>query len=323
MKILLVSSSSGGHIYPCLAVGKYLAARGHEIVYLGIRGQMEETLIPDIVLLDVPNSFRKSLKAEEIARIRKEKKKIRQMISECDAIVAFGGFITALTTFLSIGSKKPVYLHEQNVVLGDAVRLSYPFCRRLFLSFDNALTKLKKGKYTFNPSAQSVLRRTAIDLRHPKVMFVFGSLSSSSCLKVVRDFLRKTSLPNEFLVVTGKNESLFQGIERSNVAFRARIEMREELKNCDLVFSRAGATTLAELLKSGVEIVAVPSPYVKRHHQEKNARFLEKRGYLSVIEEKDFTPDSIESAIIGLKRKNAFSLDIDPLKEIAETIENE
>lgn len=323
MKILLVSSSSGGHIYPCLAVGKSLEARGHTVGYLGIRGQMEESILPDAVLLDVPNSFRKSLRVSQIRRIQKERGTLRETIRQYDAIVAFGGFITLLTTLSTIGTKKPVYLHEQNVVLGDAIRLSYPFCRRLFLSFDNELTRLKKAKYAFNPSARRILKRTEVDRVRPKVMFVFGSLSSNSCLKAVRKFLEETTLTNEFLVVTGKNAVIFEGFHRPGLVLKERIDMREELKRYDLVFTRAGATTLAELLQSGVEIVAIPSPYVKNHHQEKNARFLEKKGYLSVIEEKNLTTETIEKAIVGRKRKNTFMSDVDPLETIAEALEND
>jgi UDP-N-acetylglucosamine--N-acetylmuramyl-(pentapeptide) pyrophosphoryl-undecaprenol N-acetylglucosamine transferase len=64
--------------------------------------------------------------------------------------------------------------------------------------------------------------------------------------------------------------------------------MPEILREVDLVVSRAGATTLAELTALGKPSILIPSPYVTNNHQEINARSLEKNGAAIVILEKDF-----------------------------------
>ena len=62
-KILLVSSSSGGHIFPCITLGKFLVNKGYDVTFRGIRAKMEEELFfGNSIYLTIPNSFKKSLK---------------------------------------------------------------------------------------------------------------------------------------------------------------------------------------------------------------------------------------------------------------------
>lgn len=322
-KILLVSSSSGGHVYPCLILGEELKKRGYQITYLGIKGQYEETILPSPILINIPNSFKKSLNLTQIKKLLNERKKIRQIIKENDAIIAFGGFITLITTIMNIGINKKLYLHEQNVILGDSIKFSYPFCQKLFLSFNNNLLSKKRAVYTSNPSITRILHREDVNITKPKVMFVFGSLSSKTCLIKVKEFISSTKLDNQFLVVAGKMTDEFKMIKKTNLIVKEKVDMSEELKNYDLVFSRAGATTLLELIKSGVEIVLIPSPYVKNHHQEKNAEFFKNQNIVDVISEKEFKQKTIEEKIINLKRKNSYLIKIDPISQIIEEVENE
>ena len=62
---------------------------------------------------------------------------------------------------------------------------------------------------------------------------------------------------------------------------------REEYKNFDLIISRAGGTTIAEVIKSGVPLILVPSPYVKNDHQRKNANKIAKFASVMIAEEND------------------------------------
>ena len=124
-------------------------------------------------------------------------------------------------------------------------------------------------------------------------------------------------------MVTGKNKAMFEDINKSNVIIKERINMAEELKTYDLVFSRSGATSLLELIKSQVEIVLIPSPYVKNNHQYKNALFYYQKGKVDLIEEKDFSSKEIENKIVNLKRKNDTHIDINPIDLIITEVENE
>ena len=323
-KILLVSSSSGGHIYPSLALKKRLENK-YQITNLGIKGQMEERLnISNLKLVDIPNSFKKSFCVFGIIKIIKEFKNINQLIKENDLIICFGGFITFLVVLINFRRKR-IFVHEQNVVLGDSLKYTYPLYDKLLLSFKNDLLKLKKSEYVSNPTTSCVLKRKDINIRSPKVMFIFGSLSSITCLEKVKSFLLNTKLNNQFLIVTSrKYESLFDEFKmKPNIVIKTEIVIKEELKIYDLVFSRGGASTLLELLTSGVEICCIPSKNVKNHRQEKNAKYLYNLGLISIINEEDFTLEKIENEILNLKKKNTYKSSFSSLDKFMEIIENE
>ena len=73
--------------------------------------------------------------------------------------------------------------------------------------------------------------------------------------------------------------------------------MKEYLKTVDLIVSRAGATTIAEITAAGLPSILVPSPYVTHNHQELNALSLEKKGASFVLLEKDFNADNLNKQI--------------------------
>ena len=323
-KILLVSSSSGGHIYPSLALKKRLKELNYQVTSLGVKNQMEEKIIKeDVVFFDVPNSFKRAFSFEGIRKIIHNYKEIKDLINSNDLIIGFGGFITFLIAIINFRKRK-MLVHEQNVVLGDSLKYSYFFYDKLLLSFNNELNKIKKSIYTSNPTIDGIYKRSFVNLTNPKVMFVFGSLSSLTCLKKVRDFLLETSLENHFLIVVpDKYKYLFQKIDRKDMQITNHVNMKEVLKDYDLVFTRGGASTLIELLKANVEICCIPSKYVKNNHQEKNAKYLYNLGLISIINENQFNTKSIENQIKNISRKNNYSLDFSPIDKFLEVIENE
>ena len=76
--------------------------------------------------------------------------------------------------------------------------------------------------------------------------------------------------------------------------------MPQLLAAADLVISRAGALTLAELQAAGRAAILIPSPNVAENHQYYNAMELQKAGAALVIEEKDLTGDGLIRAVEGL-----------------------
>lgn len=70
-------------------------------------------------------------------------------------------------------------------------------------------------------------------------------------------------------------------------------DMPRMLAAADLVISRAGALTLAELEAAGRAAILIPSPNVAENHQYYNALELEKAGAAVVVEEKDLTGEKL------------------------------
>jgi UDP-N-acetylglucosamine--N-acetylmuramyl-(pentapeptide) pyrophosphoryl-undecaprenol N-acetylglucosamine transferase len=69
--------------------------------------------------------------------------------------------------------------------------------------------------------------------------------------------------------------------------------MAQTMSAADMVVSRAGAITIAELTALGVPAILIPSPYVTANHQQKNAEALEKVGAAVIVKEIELKPDML------------------------------
>lgn len=297
MNILLVSSSSGGHIYPCYSLGKYLKNKGHNIKYLGINGQLEEKLLPknELILTNIPKSFKKFI--VNPIKYLNTFLTCNKIIENFDIIIGFGGFISYFISLLPLIKNKLFYLHEGNYDIGDSNKFALKKAKYLFTSFSECSSNNKKIYYVGNPLLD--------DLKHYKneknfISFVFGSLGSITLLNIVSDFLINQNDQNQYLLVTSTRyyEQFKEKLNnKKNVKVISYIDRNYLYQNSKIIFIRGGASTLQEILFYKINAVCIPSPYVKHHHQERNASYLSKNNYIKVIKESEINSIIIEQII--------------------------
>ncbi len=299
MRILIVCSSSGGHVYPGFRFGQYLDRCGEEVRYLGIRGEIEERILPKdaLILTDLPKSFSRAVKSPK--KTLDSAKKIREILPSFDAVVGFGGFITFFVAHLPEMKKVPLYLHEANLDIGDSNRFSLSRAQAIFTSFPataNARYK-KKICFTGNPVSDDVTDRK----KDPEyITFVFGSLGSKTLLDRSVAYLSSQDTEDSYLLITSPKyyeEYKNKLKSKKNVTVAPFMEKRELYKNTRLIFCRGGASTLSEVIKSRTNCVCIPSPYVKHNHQDRNARYLAVHHALTIVEEKDYDEKTIREMI--------------------------
>ena len=78
-------------------------------------------------------------------------------------------------------------------------------------------------------------------------------------------------------------------------------DMDNHLMAADVVVSRAGALSIAEICVCGKCAVFIPSPNVTGNHQYHNAKAVADRGGAFLIEEKDLTDELLVSKLMELK----------------------
>ena len=303
MRILLVASSSGGHVYIAKHFGEYLSKCNIEHSYLGIKGEIEENIFPkkNTYFLNIPKSFKKSFK--EIRKLIKCRKDIKSIVKEYDVIIGFGGFITAVVSMFINNKKQLFYLHEANVEIGDSNRFCYHKAKRLFTSFQ---VPMKKNKITFvcNPVIYNIKKIKTID----NISFVFGSLGSKTLLDKTIEYINDSNeIKYKFMLITSDKyyEYTINKIKnKSNVEIRKYIDRDELYSSSKLIFCRGGASTLMEIIASKSKAVIVPSPYVKHNHQVKNTEYLYSKGIIEYVNEKDFDNEHINLMIDKLINKN-------------------
>lgn len=313
MKALILCSSSGGHIYPAISFGNYLKSKGVDVEYLGFKNQMEENIIKNnIHLLDSLNSFSKIIKrpksvfvlVKEIMRFKKN--------NHYDAYIGFGGFISFLGIFLK--GKENYFIHEQNVILGDSNKIARLFSKKVFYSFSNTD---RKGILVGNPSSHKMEIKSFDYKSKLSILFVFGSLGSETLIKKLLEIEDQLPDMHKYTLVLGYKLYEQYHMKFKKITIFKFINLKNEIKNYDLVFTRGGATTLYELIYSRTYSISIPSPYVKNNHQEKNVDYLVKKNLISKIKETDFNIINIKKEIDNylnidycLNRYNSFKKEI-------------
>ena len=124
-----------------------------------------------------------------------------------------------------------------------------------------------------------------------------GSLGSTTMTHKLKDLIYSFKGKDyQVLLITGKDYySSYEDVDApDNVKIVPFLNnLINVMKNATLMISRAGASTIAELTAIGLPSILVPSPYVTANHQLMNAKELEKIGACSIIEEKNFSSDTI------------------------------
>lgn len=321
MHLLFLASGSGGHVYPCLSLIKKALPK-HKITYLTIKNGFEEKVIDNlknvnVLSIDVPNQLKKYLKKPvNFFKLKKALNNIRNDLKSIDAIITFGGFVTFIGLLISFKLKKPIYIHEQNSVIGDANMLGQFFAKKVFTSMDKTKHILfPKKTYNFgNPRMDEVssLPYFYQNNKSYNVLFFAGSLSSSSLNKIIKEVIKKGTNNNIHLfVISGnKNYENLKNLENEHVTIiKYEKNMITLMQKMDFIIMRAGATSISEIISLNKLSLLIPSPNVKHNHQYLNAKYLFDKKAAFMIEEKDVSSDEIIMLIDEVK--NNYDLQIE------------
>ncbi len=334
MRLILTGGGTGGHIYPALALGRYIRRvnPGVDILFVGAKGGLEEQIVPQagfaMETLKVrgiprrltPQLFKAfSMLGSSLAGALKILEAFRP-----DFVVGTGGYAAAPIVIASILKRKKFILHEQNVIPGMTNRLLAPWAYKVCLSFPGSgqfFLKRSNLVTTGNPRASEVgkyEKQTArmmlgMEAKLPLLLVVGGSRGALKLNQSAIDFLhlaaRRENIQVLYITGTAYYEEILAQLGALNLParFGKRLKVKPfhpEMPLCmaaaDLIVTRAGATTLAEITALGLPAIIVPSPNVVHNHQLLNARELEQKGAAMLIEEKDLDGKVLGSYIDNL-----------------------
>ena len=234
----------------------------------------------------------------------KAEEEIRQF--QPDIVVGAGGYITAPVLYAAHKLHVPILIHEQNSIPGVSNKFISNFADKICVSLPNSLKLFPKNKvvYTGNPRSEEILSVSKKEKRllgfsqdKKLVVFVMGSLGSTTMTNKLKELIPGFQDKNyQVLVVTGKNyyDSYHDVTVPENVRVVPFLEdLIQYLKDSDLIVSRAGASTIAEITAIGLPAILVPSPYVTNKQQYKNAKELEEVGACLIVTEEEFSKERI------------------------------
>ena len=316
MKAIVVAGGTGGHIYPAVAIINKIKERekNSEILYIGTTDRMEKDIIPemgiDFVGIEMSGLNRKNIFANfsVLMKYKRAVSKAKEVIKKFnpDIVIGVGGYITAPVLYAAHRLKYKVVIHEQNSIPGVSNKFLANFADKVFVSLPNSKKYFSKDKviYTGNPrseeivSVRKVSKKTfGFDSTKKLVVIVMGSLGSTTMTKKIKELIPGFKNKNyQVVIVTGKG--YYDDYKDVAVPENVRIvpfisKLINLLKDTDLIVSRAGASTIAEITAIGLPSILVPSPYVTHNHQYLNAKELEDAGACKIVTEEEFSREKL------------------------------
>ena len=313
-RLLIACGGTGGHLAPGIALAEGLVARGHEPHLLISHKQVDAKLVEKYPWLKFARIPAAPLAASPLglARFLYQQSAgfafgLKQLqVVRPAAVVGFGGFTTASIVLAARMRGIPVALHEANRVPGRAVRLLSRFARRVYLPAGVRLrgarggTVLAQGlpvrrEFQRLPRG-AALQTLGVEPARRLVAVLGGSQGASALNEWAETNLEQLALDGVQLFCvsgpgkrTGREERVLHTREGAVVKsyFVPFCDRMAELLSCaDLVVSRSGAGTLAELARTGTPAVLVPFPHAADNHQAANAQFFEQQGGGLVVDQR-------------------------------------
>ncbi len=338
MKVLIAAGGTAGHINPALAIAGALkqAVPSAEIHFAGRRAGMEYTLVTKAGYPFHPieiTGFQRSFSVTNIKRnvvavynLITSMPKARKMMKtlQPDLVIGCGGYVAGPVVRAAAKRGIKTAIHEQNAFPGVTNKLLAPHADIVFAAVPAAVEKLGAPEKTVvvgNPvrpavleaAAQRAQNRAAIGAGDRVVILSFGgSLGARRINEVVADLCAWEQVNHKnvlHLHATGQyGVQLFQDLQaQKGFAAGEQLVVTEYIDNmpqllsaADLVISRAGALTLAELQMAQKAALLIPSPNVAENHQYYNALELQKVGAAAVIEEKNLTGEKLIETVEAL-----------------------
>jgi UDP-N-acetylglucosamine--N-acetylmuramyl-(pentapeptide) pyrophosphoryl-undecaprenol N-acetylglucosamine transferase len=329
-RIIISGGGTGGHIFPAISIANALKRiePGCEILFVGAAGRMEMEKVPaagyKIVGLNIQGIQRGSI-VKNLAlpfKIFGSVRTAMQLIDEFkpDVVVGVGGYASGPILFASSLKKIPYLIQEQNSYAGITNKWLGKKAAEVCVAFDDmeqffpnsVLTK------TGNPVRKDVVdivnKRHAgaellmLDPLKKTILVTGGSLGAGTLNKSVEKHLREI-LSEDVQLVWQTGKFYYGGIiERLGSNFHPNVRILEFLNKMDMAYaaadviiSRAGAGTIAELCLIKKPVILVPSPNVAEDHQTKNALALVKNNAAILIADRSAEDTLIAEALKLLK----------------------
>ena len=332
-RIIISGGGTGGHIFPAIAIANALSRRepGCEILFVGAIGRMEMEKVPaagyKIVGLNISGIQRGSV-LKNLAlpfKLAGSMQKALRLISEFkpDVVVGVGGYASGPVLFAASWKKVPYLIQEQNSYAGITNKRLGKNAAKICVAFDGmeeffpAANILKTG----NPVRKDVVdifnkhfrgaELLKLDPLKKTILVTGGSLGAGTLNKSIEKHLQDF-IDRDVQLVWQTGKYYYAGImERLGANFHPNIRVMEFLNQMDLAYaaadviiSRAGAGTIAELCLIKKPVILVPSPNVAEDHQTKNAMALVKRNAAIIIKDSAAEDTLVKEALDLLRDEN-------------------
>lgn len=323
-RIVIAGGGTGGHIFPAIAIANALKKTdaGIDILFVGAKGKMEMEKVPQagyrIEGLDIAGFNRSSL-IKNIGlpfKLVKSFLQVRSIFKEFkpDATIGVGGYSSFPVLRFAQAKGIPTFIHESNSFAGKSNIMLGKKATLVFTGTDGMEKFFPKEKIrvTGNP-VRAVIAHSAIsqpegkkffslDEQKKTVLVVGGSLGARSINEAIDKHLDEL-LSNGMQLIwqTGKLYTPKTKTDKGVWVNAFINQMEYAYAAADMVVSRSGAMSVAELCVVKKPVVFVPYPFAAEDHQTVNAQQLVNKNAALMIKDSEAL-DKVVPAIIELAK---------------------
>jgi len=298
IRLLLTGGGTGGHLFPAVATAQEFQKQfpGSEVLFVGtkrkvdtgslknygfasktidchgVKGKNPYQLLKAIVTL--PRAYMQSLKV------------LREF--KPDIVFGVGGYVTGPVVSAAKSMGIPSIIHEQNSVPGLANRKLGSIVDRICLSLPGSGEQFPGGKivYTGNPVRTDIralaAKKRSHDTKQKTVLVLGGSQGAQAINELFPKAICEMSeaATENLRIIHQTGDKNVESVRRAYEKYEIEVEvepffkkMDRVYKDADVIVSRAGATTLAEISVLGIPAILIPYPHAADNHQEKNGEY--------------------------------------------------
>jgi UDP-N-acetylglucosamine--N-acetylmuramyl-(pentapeptide) pyrophosphoryl-undecaprenol N-acetylglucosamine transferase len=324
--VLIAGGGTGGHLMPALAIANALLehAQGLEPVLIGASRGVEAQILPSrdfrFHLLPTEPIYRRTwwrnVRWPFVAgRLLREVGRVFDAERPA-AVIGTGGYASGPVVWWAARQRIPTAVQEQNAYPGLATRWLSRRVRHVYLGLPEARRLLRFGPSTEvfdtgNPITPpnrdrrgAALAKFGLDGSRPVVLVTGGSQGALAINRAVAGLLDAGGLGSATLIwVTGRGT--FGEFSRYHRPPEVQVfdfldPMADGYAIADLVVSRAGMITVAELCAWGLPSVLIPLPTAAADHQTYNAKVLAAAGAAHMLPQAELSPSKLREVVTGL-----------------------
>lgn len=318
-RIVLTGGGTAGHCLPHFAILPHLQC--DQIFYIGSKNGIEKDIISktDIPYYQIDTvKLKRKLTLDNLLipiKLLSSIKQAEKLLKELKPSLVFskGGFVGLPVVISASKLKIPVVVHESDLSIGLANKISSRYAKKVLFSFDKdfnlsnqVITGPPINEELFTITKSEGLKYYGLPSNKPILLVTGGSQGAIKVNEGIRNNLNLLTKYFNILHIVGKNNLLpcnisgYYQVEFTNMKYAYAV--------CDICVSRAGSNTAFELLSKKIPTLFIPLPKGNsRGDQIENAKYFESKKLCKVLLQENI--DGIVTSIFSLYNNRKYYID--------------
>ena len=329
MVFAITGGGTGGHLSIAKALALELKKRDIKTVFIGSTHGQDMKWFENSDIFDKSYFLQSSgvvnkkglKKLASMANILKLAFKCRKIFKEnsVKAVISVGGYSSAPASFASLFFFKPLFIHEQNAILGRLNGLLEPFCKKIYSSYPRVKFELPTGcgcvtKFTqdntecfskkFDYPVHEKFFKSARERENLKTIIFLGGSQGANFINSLAKEMAPKLIEMGYNIIHQCGEKSYDEIYKFYKENALNVELVGFCENLDMLIAKAdlcigrsGASTLWELCANNLPAIFIPFPFATGDHQYYNAKFLADLGLSQIIRQDESNSEKILNLI--------------------------